>query len=403
MKKLGDYITEYYKGKEEEYGLKKIIISPPSEPGEGEHKLFAYIRDNPEKHSGETNLVYGLDADLIMLCLNHLPISRRIYLYRETPEFIKSIDASLEPEEAYYLDIPELARTIICQMTCSSRKRIEVKDTRLYDYIFLCFFMGNDFMPHFPALNIRTGAIHTVLSAYQNTIGMTNKCLTDGKRIYWSNVKKLVKYLADGEPRNIREQYRIRDRWEKRRYRNTTVKEKMDRLEAIPTKERQLERFIDPASDKWEGRYYKALFDTESSRPWIRKISINYLEGLEWVMKYYTSGCPDWNWCYRYRYPPLLKDLLLYIPNWETRMIAPNRHLPVHPLVQLAYVLPGPSLKLLPASLEAALRTELPGHYGLDFKIYWAFCKYLWEGHVALPHMDIEGLKQLIKNHIKYK
>ena len=60
-----------------------MIISTSNEVGEGEHKLFQYIRDIP--HFNDTTVIYGLDADLIMLCLNHLSFAKKLYLYRETP------------------------------------------------------------------------------------------------------------------------------------------------------------------------------------------------------------------------------------------------------------------------------------------------------------------------------
>lgn len=397
MKKMGEYITDYYNDKEKQFGVNKIIVSTPSEEGEGEHKLFAHIRKYPKKHKHETTLVYGLDADLIMLCLNHLPISKHIYLFRETPEFIKSIDASLKPNEAYYLDIPRLAEAIISEM--NNYKKINGKQqvNRLYDYIFLCFFMGNDFMPHFPSLNIRTGAIHTVISAYQNTIGKTNKNLTDGKHIYWNNVRTIVEYLADAEHRNLLKQYKIRDKWERRHYPNTTLAEKMDKFEKIPTQERDIEKFINPHENDWQLRYYRSLFEMDVNKEYVKQICTNYLEGLEWVMKYYTSGCVDWRWSYNYHYPPLLKDLLYFIPNWETRMIPVNNHKAVNPLIQLAYVLPRPSLHLLPQDIKKKLLETFPNHYHMNFKVFWAFCKYFWEGHVDLPSFQIDTLEKLIK------
>ena len=50
-----------------EFNLNKLVVSPSDEPGEGEHKIYAYIRDNKDYHKKTSTVIYGLDADLIML------------------------------------------------------------------------------------------------------------------------------------------------------------------------------------------------------------------------------------------------------------------------------------------------------------------------------------------------
>jgi 5'-3' exonuclease len=123
----------------------QTIVSTSIDFGEGEHKLFQHIRDFPDQHRLQTTVIYGLDADLIMLSINHLPISENIYLFRETPHFIKSINAELEPNESYVMDIPELARIITLDMNNGEELTTEQQKNRIYDYIFLCFFLGRSF------------------------------------------------------------------------------------------------------------------------------------------------------------------------------------------------------------------------------------------------------------------
>lgn len=385
MKNLGSTLKSKFKRS------KKIIVSTSDEAGEGEHKMFQYMRDN---NILDYNVViYGLDADLIMLCLNHINLCKNIVLYRETPEFIKSINSDLEPNEAYVLDINNLGDAIESEMIGNLSKFKTNNDGLMQDYIFMCFFLGNDFLPHFPAVNIRTGGIHYLLSVYKNMIFPNSpRRLTSNGDILWNNVFAFIDWIAKMEPELIKEEYKKRDKLTRRHF---TYKDEMEKLDNIPIKMRDIENYIDPFQYGWRKRYYKMLFHTDSSEYFIRNICNNYLEGLEWVMKYYTIGCCDWSWKYNYNYPPLFKDLVEYIPRWDTKMIAENDNMPVEPEVQLAYVLPRTSLCLLPISFKNVLEANMLDKYPLDADIVWAFCRYFWEAHTDLPDLEIADLAKM--------
>ena len=115
-------------------------------------------------------------------------------------------------------------------------------------------------------------------------------------------------------------------------------------------------------------------------------------------MKYYSSGCADWRWSYNYYYPPLLIDLIKYVPfacNSYT-FVHQKPEDPVLPLVQLSYVLPPTSMDLLPLSVKVKLLKEKPDWYIGNYNFLWAFCKFFWEAHVDLPDIDIEELEELL-------
>ena len=88
------------------------MVSSSKVPGEGEHKIFEHIRSQQAEHRDVVTVIYGLDADLIMLTLNHMHVSQKLLLFRETPHFIRHLDKDLDPETLYCLDIPELAYAI---------------------------------------------------------------------------------------------------------------------------------------------------------------------------------------------------------------------------------------------------------------------------------------------------
>ena len=135
-------------------------------------------------------------------------------------------------------------------------------------------------------------------------------------------------------------------------------------------------------------RYYKSLFNENVDT---RDVCMNYIEGLEWVFRYYTDDCPDWKWNYQHHYPPLFKDLCKHIPKKDCQIISANSK-PFSPFVQLAYVLPKSNHGLLPEYIEDVLSTT--NYYNGQTKYQWAFCRYFWEAHAILPNIPMNVLEK---------
>ena len=411
MSKLAIAINSAF-AKPSDFNITKFIISCSDEVGEGEHKIFEYIRNNKEYHSDTVTVIYGLDADLIMLSLNHLHICKYIYLFRETPEFIQSLDKTLSPDEKYLLDISEFGKHIIEEFTskreldASVNKPVHknnnnVNNNKIHDYIFIFFLLGNDFLPHFPSLNIRTTGIDTLLNAYKVIFVDANKNIVEDGEIVWRRVHEYIDYLKELELSNIKYEYIIRDRLSKRLNADSLIivqNEIENKLNNSPMLNRDIERFIDPWKCGWEHRYYNSLFDASLSD--VDEISKNYLEGIEWTFKYYSVGCINWRWVYNYAYPPLLTDLVKSIPQTnDAKITIPEGILnkPVNTYIQLGYVLPKNSLGLIPNNIGINLLKIRPEWYKEDCRFEWSFCKYFWESHVALPHINFDELENTIE------
>ena len=436
MDMLSKDMNVYFNIKKKQFYQDKklnIMISTPNDAGEGEHKIYEYIRNNKKYHDCTTTIIYGLDADLIMLTLNHLYISKKLYLFRETPHFIQTIDKTLDPNSIYVIDIPLFADIIINEMgyiantnnsdqiastDLQQQQQNTIKTNKLFDYIFICFLLGNDFMPHFPALNIRTNGIDKLLNSYKhvfnnnnNNNNNNNETLTvknkDGKiTINWKNFRKYIDVLGTSEHEWIKEEYNLRDKQEKQncnnqyksnqyksnQYKSNQYKknenenknenDKRKQLELeilnLPMRDRSIEKFINPFNPEWEYRYYNSLFQIKINDNYRKEICINYLEGLEWTMNYYSGDCIDWRWTYKYNYPPLLSDLQKYVPYFNTQLLTNKEKNPISSQEQLNHVLPE-DLKnsLIKNYIKVNNNNELS-----RYAIKWAFCKYIWEGHL---------------------
>lgn len=194
----------------------KVIFSDASVPGEGEHKIMDFIRRqrlDPSYDPNTKHVIYGLDADLIMLSMaTHEPYFKVLRedvfaedrnrnnncrrcgqpghwadqctsaLQKPVDEPSKDGEYKLIEKPFIFLDIPTLREYLEAEMRPSGEIPFKFNaDRTIDDWIFLCFFVGNDFLPHLPSLEIREGAIDILIDIYkQNAARLGGYICKDG-------------------------------------------------------------------------------------------------------------------------------------------------------------------------------------------------------------------------------
>lgn len=327
MKKLDAGIARWAEAVKGRYEW--FHVSGSDVPGEGEQKIFSRVRD--VSHMAEKTMVYGLDSDLIVLALHHLQHGE-IDLLREAPSFGKFQDQGLMA-----MNVGLLADQI--------RGKLQGK---LSDYVLLTLFMGNDFMPHFPSLNLRSNGFDIVVETYRRVVRPRER-MFDGK-IHWGVLRRFVQALARRETTDAAAEYARRN----------AVQVKPGK-ENTPMLERGLENEIAPGKEGWEDRYYALLFP---SKPEKVAMCEAYTAMLQWNMAYYTAGVPSWTLYYPYMYAPLLVDLTDLKP---CRM-GKGRPMAVKPFLE--YIFPKECSELAAGNVEISKKEPVE---------FWTFCTYLWE------------------------
>ena len=384
-------------------GIETVKVSTSSECGEGEHKLFHHIRTQSLTTTNQENAaVYGLDSDLIMLSLFHCDHFNKLYVFRETPEFL-SIPNISKDDPCHFLDIGELASAILAEMGQMQKPQSGRSKNQMYDYVLMCFFLGNDFLPHFPALNLRTHGLSVLMQTYRKVFSKGKECLTANKQIQWNQVHRFIHQLAKQEHELWTQEYETRAKWGRRKWSTATDEDRDTILQNVPVIYRAEEMYISPDEEGWQGRYYRALLP---HAPTPTHVCENYVEGLAWVFRYYTEGCVNWRWRYQYHYPPLLMDLNEHLSRSRTSddsvVVTRSPRAPYSFRVQLAYVIPSQMhAQLLEPKVVECLHglKRIIASQGIappppKLTYVWAFCRYFWESHIVIDDISNETLEE---------
>ena len=375
MKSLQFYLINKFKALEKSLNY-KIIFSGADEPEEGEHKIIRYIKaqDKPS-----CDVIYGLDADLIMLSLtaNRDAPNSNIYLMREAQEF-------------QFLNITNL------------RTSISTSIFNMYDYTFICFLLGNDFLPNVACLKIKSGAVDIICELYKETYNEVGNTLitadTAKYRINYTFLISLLNKLAVREDKLMvdvtKEFYETAPAF---KHFNTKLEKFTYELDNGP----QYNKFpfvIDPIEDtSWRSSYYHHLFGSHKM-DMINKICKNYIEGLEWICDYYfnSRSTQNYEWYYRYNYAPCVSDLHKYLKINSIAQLAPLLTKPrITADIQLLMVLPPLSKSILNKQQQKILDDLDYGcvhYYPTKFCITSYLKNALWESLPVLPNIDLDNL-----------
>lgn len=232
----------------------EVILSDANVPGEGEHKIMDFIRRQRGQSDHDPNThhcICGADADLIMLGLaTHEPnftIIREEFkpnaprpcticgqighemadcegLPREESE--DGVDKYSAETSYIFIRISTIREYIEYEMKMPNLPFKYDFENVIDDWVMMCFFVGNDFLPHLPSLEIREGAIDKLVNLYKDIVHSTGGYLTKNGKVNLGRVEKIMRGIGKMEDEIFKRRrendlkFRERERAKRRRSQN---------------------------------------------------------------------------------------------------------------------------------------------------------------------------------------
>ncbi|CAN9414925.1 unnamed protein product [Alternaria alternata] len=204
----------------------KVIISDASVPGEGEHKIMNFIRSQrsmPTHDPNTSHVIYGLDADLIMtrLCTRcgrkghirnncEFPDDGKKLTEEEAAEEWSNSEHQLKPFIWLHTNI--LREYLAVEMDTPKRKFKYDLERSLDDWVFMCFFVGNDFLPHLPSLEIGDQGIDLLISIWRDLAADMDDYVTKDGFPDMRRVQQIMSALASREAGIFKKRKEVSDR-----------------------------------------------------------------------------------------------------------------------------------------------------------------------------------------------
>jgi len=369
MTKLNEYLQKASRELAARMGL-TVILSPTSEPGEGEHKLLAHMR-----HVKPTScMIYGLDADLLLLSLLLMAETNAdVYLLREAQEF----ERTSAQEEWKTLSI----RAMAAAMKLGTEIPIQ-------DFVASMSLLGNDFLPRSMTRTIRDDGIPQLLSSLRG-----KRMVVDGVLQNDAMLRLLREWAATEESdiltaarRTVREKYYP--------IRCDPEELPMKEWQALPSRWATLSQLL--VSEHRDAVLRPDWRDVY--RSWYAGTPAEYCQGLAWIWEYYSGHAIDHSWMFDHHLPPLWSDIVAYLESGD-RTIVPPPILYPEPLpewLHLLAVLPSDSVaRLLPPHVQRCMAKE-PVYWPTRWSIFDVGRTQLWECEPILPMLPEQVLRSFL-------
>jgi 5'-3' exonuclease len=368
MEKLHLKIIKHYENKKKY----KYIYSSYHTHGEGEHKILQHLKKNYSNNDiNKKFVIYGLDADLIFL--SFASNINNIYLLREESHFNNNNNDNDIFEKLLYVSIDKV-KLLYCneiKMLMNFNTDNIPNQNFINDLIFICFLIGNDFLPHIPSIDIKQGGLEILLETYVSIYSKyrCNIIYFEHNNVMINDIffKDFLEYISKKENyffTTIKKKYDIRNENKKC---NKTTNYEIDlwNLENMKTF-----KINDPIKlgigkpNEWKNRYYQHYFNINNinninnkNNNFIDNICINYLEGILWNTKYYFEKCTDWKWAYKYNHSPFISDISKFYSSYNNytinTQIIPKNHISI--FEQLLSVVPPQYKNILPNSYRSLM------------------------------------------------
>jgi len=291
--------------------IKKFIFSSHNVPGEGEAKCMQYLRSFPPK---TRVILMSPDGDLLLLGL----LTNLDY-------FLFKVDHS--SRNGYEKQFYTIKMNCIKYQIHAKNPRIHIVDATKA-FVFLASLLGNDFCPKLECLRVFVNGFDDIFIRYSQ---LGHPLIVKGrldKRVFTD----LLYALAKEEPSLL----------EKRTDHDFPLLEKH-----LINGKLNFENF--------RNEYYSSWLKIEQKE--IANVCYSYLDMLWFVYLYYNRGTPpDWNFYYKYHYPPFLCDLSKYSQSWKIPNFKENT--PRTPFQQLVSILPPSRKNLLPMEYQELFKEE---------------------------------------------